>query len=136
MKYTVFISLFAGCTAFAPITRKTSSGACSSFAAPNKYNSVAFVPAVVHNFSSTALNMELDTAVSIVAGLCGIFGAYLLIKNDIKADVEKGFTAIDKNLLELKEDVRKDVNELKLMSILGLVLFGAIFYVRIDAKIH
>jgi hypothetical protein len=94
--------------------------------------------------------MEIDIAVSLFFGFLTIIGSYLSVKSDIKADVDKGFTdvekgfaAIDKKLSdisvgmnELKTANEKNVNELKLMSILGLVLFGAIFYVRIDAKIH
>jgi hypothetical protein len=120
MKYTVFISLFAGCTAFAPITRKTSAAACSPFAAPKKYNSIVCVPAVVHKTSSTALCMDSIIEVTIIAGLVSIFsglfsifGSYLLIKNDIKGDVDKGFAAIGKDLLALKEASEKNFNELK-----------------------
>jgi hypothetical protein len=137
MKYTVFISLFAGCTAFAPITRKTSSGACSSFAAPNKYNSVAFVPAVVHKVSSTALNVENNSDFVTNAGIALTICAFVKsLTDDIKSNVNELKRDIKQDIKELKAADEKNVNELKLMSILGLVFFGAIFYVRIDAKIH
>jgi predicted nuclease with TOPRIM domain len=106
MKYTVFISFFAGCTAFAPITRKTSAATCSSFAAPKKYDAVGFVPAVVHKVSSTALNVENN--IDILA----LVGAVLTVSTFVKSLTDD----IKSNIKELKAELKEDYKELKTAS--------------------
>jgi hypothetical protein len=96
MKYTIFVSLFAGAAAFAPIAHKTSSTAASPFVT----TSTALVSSVADpKISSTALKMGImdfiDANSPLVVLLGGIAAVVTILasltqaKNEIKADVEK-----------------------------------------------
>jgi phage-related protein len=132
MKYTIFVSLFAGAAAFAPIAHKTSSTAVPPFVT----TSTALVSSVADpKMSSTALNMGImdfwnafNPYIMIVgfAAVVTILASVLTqAKNEIKADVEKKledfkdvvdnrfdvidkrFDLVDKSLEDFKDVVDK-----------------------------
>jgi hypothetical protein len=125
MKCTIFVSLFVGAVAFAPIVHKTSSTAVPPFVT----TSTALVSSVADpKMSFTALKMGLMDFFNengpLVVFLGGIAAgasifAYLDqrfdtlkedvkdLKTELKDDFGKQFALTDKNIKELKDDFGK-----------------------------
>jgi outer membrane cobalamin receptor len=122
MKFIILISLLVGAVAFAPMARpKTPSAAMSPFAAPN---AVVVAPLVIHKASSTALRLNFNDDFGVIlAGIVafagtvnsilGIVGFFNSLKNEIKADVDKGFQGIKTEFQELKADTSSKIDRIE-----------------------